>query len=63
MGRRGRGVGVKGEGQGLGVRARDGELAGDLGVMGERGMRGTGRTSGASVSVTQSGHTRDAAAG
>ena len=34
--------GFKGEGRGLGVRAQEGELAGDLGMMGERGMRGGG---------------------
>ena len=34
MGRRAAAWGFKGEGQGLGVRARDGKLAGDLGVMG-----------------------------
>jgi hypothetical protein len=42
MGRRAAAWGFKGEGQGLGVRARDGELVGDLGVTGERGMRGGG---------------------
>jgi hypothetical protein len=39
MGRRAAAWGFKGEGQGLGVRARDEELAGDLGVTGERGTR------------------------
>ena len=63
MGRRGRAWGFKGEGQGLGVRPQDGELAGDLSVTGERGTQGTGMTSGAGVSATQSGRARDTAVG
>ena len=42
------------------MRARDEELAGDLGVTGERGMRGTGMTSGATASAARRGRGRRA---